>query len=55
MLSALAASRTEGLLADGAESVSATAEGYRLAFRVATGIALGALAVAAVVLRGRRD
>nr|WP_107907883.1 MFS transporter [Streptomyces chartreusis] len=55
VLSVLAASRTEGLLADGAGSVAATAEGYQLAFRVATGIALGALAVAAVVLRGRRD
>ncbi|MFD5860043.1 MFS transporter [Streptomyces chartreusis] len=55
VLSVLAASRTEGLLADGAESVAATAEGYQLAFRVATGIALGALAVAAVVLRGRGD
>ncbi|MEU1252719.1 MFS transporter [Streptomyces chartreusis] len=54
-LSVLAASRTEGLLADGTGSVAATAEGYQLAFRVATGIALGALAVAAVVLRGRRD
>ncbi|MFD5009136.1 MFS transporter [Streptomyces chartreusis] len=55
VLSVLAASRTEGLLAEGAGSVAATAEGYQLAFRVATGIALGALAVAAVVLRGRRD
>ncbi|MGI5412301.1 MFS transporter [Streptomyces chartreusis] len=55
VLSVLAASRTEGLLADGAGSVAATAEGYQLAFRVATGIALAALAVAAVVLRGRRD
>lgn len=55
VLSVLAASRTEGLLADGTGSVAATAEGYQLAFRVATGIALGALAVAAVVLRGRRD
>lgn len=55
VLSVLAASRTEGLVADGAGVVAATAEGYQLAFRVATGIALGALAVAAVVLRGRRD
>ncbi|MFE4578785.1 MFS transporter [Streptomyces chartreusis] len=55
VLSVLAASRTEGLLADGTGSVAATAEGYQLAFRVATGIALGALAVAAVVLRGRRN
>ncbi|MFJ4364762.1 MFS transporter [Streptomyces chartreusis] len=54
VLSVLAASRTEGLLADGAGSVAATAEGYQLAFRVATGIALAALALAAVVLRGRR-
>ncbi|MBT1090936.1 MFS transporter [Streptomyces sp. Tu102] len=55
VLSVLAASRTEGLLADGAGSVAATAEGYQLAFRVATGIALAALTVATVVLRGRRD
>ncbi|WP_327596861.1 MFS transporter [Streptomyces chartreusis] len=55
VLSVLAASRTEGLLADGAGSVAATAEGYQLAFRVATGIALGALAVATVVLQGRKD
>ncbi|WCE00457.1 MFS transporter [Streptomyces sp. HUAS 31] len=55
VLSVLAASRTEGLLAEGAGSVAATAEGYQLAFRVATGIALGALTVATVVLRGRRD
>ncbi|MGW4172338.1 MFS transporter [Streptomyces chartreusis] len=55
VLSVLAASRTEGLVADGTGLVAATAEGYQLAFRVATGIALGALAVAAVVLRGRRE
>ncbi|MFG1670009.1 MFS transporter [Streptomyces sp. Y7] len=55
VLSVLAASRTELLLADGAGLVAATAEGYRLAFQVATGIAVGALGVAAVVLRGRRD
>ncbi|MGW6789969.1 MFS transporter [Streptomyces chartreusis] len=54
VLSVLAASRTEGLLADCAGSVAATAEGYQLAFRVATGVALAALALAAVVLRGRR-
>ncbi|MGW4543118.1 MFS transporter [Streptomyces chartreusis] len=55
VLSVLAASRTEGLVAGGTGLVAATAEGYQLAFRVATGIALGALAVAAVVLRGRRE
>ncbi|MYT09385.1 MULTISPECIES: MFS transporter [Streptomyces] len=53
VLSVLAASRTDGLLAGGAEVISATAEGYQAAFRVGTGIALGALALAAVVLRSR--
>ncbi|MGW5469059.1 MFS transporter [Streptomyces chartreusis] len=55
VLSVLAASRTEGLVADGTGSVAAAAEGYQLAFRVAAGIALGALAVAAVALRERKD
>jgi hypothetical protein len=55
VLSTLAASRTDGLLARGAELVPATAEGYRLAFRVAAVIAAGALALAAGVLRERRD
>ncbi|MFF4396516.1 MFS transporter [Streptomyces sp. NPDC001480] len=55
VLSTLAAGRTEGLVGRGAELIPATAEGYRLAFRVATGIALGALALAAVVLRTRRQ
>ncbi|MEV7815148.1 MFS transporter [Streptomyces flaveolus] len=54
VLSTLAASRTEGLLADGTPLLPATAEGYRLAFAVATGIAATALALAALVLRGRR-
>ncbi|MFE5814471.1 MFS transporter [Streptomyces sp. NPDC056479] len=51
VLSVLAASRTEGLLDEGAAAVAATAEGYQLAFRVATGIAVGALGLAAAVLR----
>ncbi|MFF0016447.1 MFS transporter [Streptomyces sp. NPDC005374] len=51
VLTVLAASRTDGLLAGGAEAVSATAEGYQLAFRVGTGIAIGALGLAAAVLR----
>ncbi|MFF3872268.1 MFS transporter [Streptomyces sp. NPDC001978] len=56
VLTTLAASRTGGLLDGGAELIPATAEGYRLAFRVATGLAVGALALAAAVLRpGRRD
>lgn len=53
-LSVLAASRTEELLDGGGELVSATAEGYRLAFRVATVIAVAALVLAAAVLRARR-
>ncbi|MFF7278336.1 MFS transporter [Streptomyces griseorubiginosus] len=54
VLSVLAASRTEGLLARGAELVPATADGYRLAFGVGAGIAAGALVLAAVVLRTAR-
>ncbi|WP_329260632.1 MFS transporter [Streptomyces sp. NBC_01478] len=53
VLSTLAAERTDGLLARGAELIPATAEGYRLAFRVAALIAAGALALAAATLRGR--
>ncbi|MGY5057826.1 MFS transporter [Streptomyces sp. 900105755] len=53
-LSTLAASRTDGLLHAGAELVPATAEGYRLAFRVAAVIAAGAVALAAAVLRPGR-
>ncbi|MGY4925618.1 MFS transporter [Streptomyces sp. 900105755] len=53
-LSTLAASRTGGLLHAGAELVPATAEGYRLAFRVAAVIAAGAVALAAAVLRPGR-
>lgn len=51
VLSVLAASRTEGLLTQGADLVPATAEGYQLAFRVATAIAAAALAPAAALLR----
>ncbi|MEV6837016.1 MFS transporter [Streptomyces sp. NPDC051133] len=54
-LTALAACRTGALLDRGAELVPATAEGYRLAFRVAAGIAVAALVLAAAVLRPRRD
>ncbi|MGN9758072.1 MFS transporter [Streptomyces sp. SD31] len=54
VLSVLAASHTDGLLGRGTELVTATAEGYQLAFRVATVIAAGALVLAAVVLRERR-
>ncbi|MFE1311475.1 MFS transporter [Streptomyces sp. NPDC058755] len=54
-LTTLAASRTDTLLDQGAELIPATAEGYRLAFRVATGFAVAALALAAVVLRPIAD
>ncbi|WP_282615126.1 MFS transporter [Streptomyces sp. GESEQ-4] len=54
VLSTLAASRTDGLLAGGADSVTATAEGYQLAFQVAAVIAVGALVLAAAVLRTRQ-
>ncbi|MFC8370132.1 MFS transporter [Streptomyces sp. NPDC057239] len=54
VLSVLAASRTDGLLDGGGEPVPAIAEGYQLAFRVATAIAVAALVLAAVVLRARR-
>ncbi|MFE9702183.1 MFS transporter [Streptomyces sp. NPDC005930] len=50
-LSALAAARTDGLLGRGSAAVTATAEGYQLAFRVAAVVATGALVLAAVVLR----
>lgn len=51
VLSTLAASRTDVLLDRGAELLPATAEGYRLAFRVAALIATGALALAVATLR----
>ncbi|GAP46252.1 transport integral membrane protein [Streptomyces azureus] len=54
VLSVLAAWHTDGLLDRGTELVAATAEGYQLAFRVATVIAAGALVPAAAVLRERR-
>ncbi|MBG0851471.1 MFS transporter [Streptomyces spinoverrucosus] len=55
VLSTLAASHTDGLLTAGTEPVAATAEGYQLAFRVATVIAVGALGLAAAVLRTRTE
>ncbi|WP_043678851.1 MFS transporter [Streptomyces xylophagus] len=53
VLSTLAASRTDGLVARGAELIPATAEGYQLAFRVGALLAAGALVLAAGVLRTR--
>ncbi|OXY99206.1 MFS transporter [Streptomyces diastatochromogenes] len=54
-LTTLAASRTDTVLGRGADLIPATAEGYRLAFRVATGIAVAALVLAAAVLRPGTD
>ncbi|MEU7583733.1 MFS transporter [Streptomyces sp. NPDC041068] len=51
VLTTLAASRTESLAGDGASTVAATADGYRLAFWVATGVAAAGLVLAAAVLR----
>lgn len=55
VLSTLAAGRTGELVDRGADLVPATAEGCQLAFRVATGIALTALTMAAVALRTARQ
>ncbi|MFE7836198.1 MFS transporter [Streptomyces sp. NPDC057474] len=54
VLTTLAASRTDTLLADGTDLLPATADGYRLAFTVATAIMTTALALAAVALRRPR-
>ncbi|WP_433425634.1 MFS transporter [Microtetraspora malaysiensis] len=51
VLSTLAASRTEGLLADGMSQAVALTGGYRLAFAVGAGLLAVAFAVALVVLR----
>lgn len=51
VLTTLAASRTESLTGGGEHLVAATADGYRLAFTVATAVAATALALAAVLLR----
>ncbi|MGW7042443.1 MFS transporter [Streptomyces avermitilis] len=54
VLTTLAASRTDHLRHGGADLVAATASGYRLAFMVATGIAVAALVLAAGALRTER-
>ncbi|WP_069885357.1 MFS transporter [Streptomyces luteocolor] len=51
VLTTLAASRTESLTGQGADALAATADGYRLAFWVATGVTATGLALAAAVLR----
>lgn len=54
VLSTLAASRTEGLLADGASGAVALTGGYRLAFTVSFGLLIAAFAVGLLVLRRPR-
>ncbi|MEV4295928.1 MFS transporter [Microbispora rosea] len=54
LLSTLAASRTEGLLAGGESEAVALTGGYRLAFTVSLALLVGALVVAYVVLRRPR-
>jgi MFS family permease len=53
VLSTLAASRTDALLGAGTPAPAALTEGYQLAFRISACFVLGALVVAAVVLRER--
>lgn len=54
VLSTLAASRTESLLASGSGRAEALTGGYRLAFAVGTGLLVAALVVASTVLRRPR-
>ena len=51
MLATLSATRTETLLADGDSAAQAVLGGYHLAFWIAAGFVVAAVAVAAVVLR----
>jgi EmrB/QacA subfamily drug resistance transporter len=51
VLATLSTSRTENLIADGENTVSALTSGYHLAFGVAAGIVVAAIAIAAVVLQ----
>ncbi|MET7985035.1 MFS transporter [Streptomyces sp. NPDC005281] len=54
VLTTVAASRTGRLTAAGEHVVAATADGYRLAFTVATAVAAAALILATALLRPRR-
>jgi hypothetical protein len=51
VLSTLAASRTEQLLAAGQPEAAALTDGYRLAFTTSAGLLLAAFAVGVLVLR----
>jgi hypothetical protein len=55
VLSTLAASRTDRLLADGASQVAALTGGYHLAFAVGAGLLIAAFVVAFTVLRQSRQ
>jgi EmrB/QacA subfamily drug resistance transporter len=54
VLATLSTSRTKELLADGESAASALTGGYHLAFAVAAGLVVAAIAIAATVLRGER-
>lgn len=51
VLATLSSTRTEDLLAQGDAAAAALTDGYRLAFLIATGVLLAALALAAAALR----
>lgn len=55
VLTTLAAARADSLLDHGEAALPATADGYRLAFGLATAIATAALVLAAAALRPRRE
>jgi EmrB/QacA subfamily drug resistance transporter len=54
VLATVSATRTESLLADGESVATAMTGGYRLAFVIAAGLVIAAIAVAAAVLRPDR-
>ena len=54
VLATISATRTESLLADGAPVPAAMTGGYRLAFLIAAGLVVAAIAIAAAVLRPDR-
>ena len=51
VVATLSATRTDGLLADGASSASALTGGYHLAFGIGAGLVAAAIVLAAAVLR----
>jgi MFS family permease len=55
VLATLSATRTEGLLEDGAGRLSALTDGYQLGFMVAAGLVVAAVVAALVVLQPERE